>query len=262
MTDSNVHPAKRRRKSCLRLPKQNQNNSKSARMRKIFPWTELPGELRNTVYEIALTATEPIHLQNRIINGKRVICPDKSFHGCLTLITKVLLLNKATFSEAAPILYENDFVFADSMAFYHFMAKISPASKLLIENVTLISRLKYHHSATGYMLPTFHPLIELRNLKRFTLSNYITKWDVSLGGIDHIAEHIYRDAYIWFEAVGRAKGNKTAGVDIFCIDDEIEADWVAERGKVQAFYHDRFDYSLSLIELIRQVLKKLILKDK
>ncbi|KAL0257554.1 hypothetical protein SLS55_008368 [Diplodia seriata] len=107
----------------------------AAAARNIFRWADLPGELKNLIYKHALTTPAPIDAH------KRISLFDKP--PTLNLVPALLLLNKQTYAEAAPILYgENKFVFTSELKLRAWLRRVErppavqpqPAPKKLSKN--------------------------------------------------------------------------------------------------------------------------------
>ncbi|KAF4536898.1 Short-chain dehydrogenase reductase sdr protein [Lasiodiplodia theobromae] len=92
--------------------------------RDIFPWKELAGELKNDIYTYVLTVPEPIHLFE-FNTSTRVMKRDRTFLPFTSLGVNLLLANKATYREGAPILYgQNDFRFRGPRDLDNFLVNI------------------------------------------------------------------------------------------------------------------------------------------
>ncbi|KAK0650469.1 hypothetical protein DIS24_g6727 [Lasiodiplodia hormozganensis] len=105
--------------------------------RDIFPWEELPGELKNDIYTYVLTVPEPIHLFefNTI---SHVMKRDRTFLPFTSLGVNLLLANKATYLEGTPILYgQNDFRFRGPQDLNNFLVNIRSGSLQWLKRVQL-----------------------------------------------------------------------------------------------------------------------------
>lgn len=105
--------------------------------RDIFPWKELPAELRNDIYAYVLTVPEPLHLF-KFKTSSRVMKRDMTFRPFTSLGANLLLVNKQTHREGAPILYgENDFRFRGPHDLENFLANIRSGPLQWLKRVQL-----------------------------------------------------------------------------------------------------------------------------
>ncbi|KAF4311043.1 hypothetical protein GTA08_BOTSDO13212 [Botryosphaeria dothidea] len=87
----------------------------------IFDWNRVPGEIRNLIYDRALQ-----HPSGSV----NVDVPDGN------LVPNLLRINKKTFSEGLPILYQqNTFYFPHTRALWMFLTRCSPRVLLLLQSV-------------------------------------------------------------------------------------------------------------------------------
>lgn len=125
------------------------------------------------------------------------------------LVPNILLLNRATYAEAQPILYAgNTFAVEDTMAMHAFLAIIGPKNRATITDLT-VRGWGYTKAHKALNHPAFTLLAGAVNLKRLHLD-----CEISWGGPKRIAKQLYRDAFHWLEAMGTRKGAFDAAVDI------------------------------------------------
>lgn len=132
---------------------------------------DLPAELRNAIYELALTYPEPIRLRDyehtarhavRLTDSKFSRRCTKSKNKLPKLIPNLLLLNKAIHAESGSILYQNKFIFFNCTAMWHFLQPLSQTTKSWIKKIGLYDT--RGNIAKGYMAPAFQLLIDVPNL--------------------------------------------------------------------------------------------------
>lgn len=190
------------------------------RKRDVFPFAELPRELRNEVYGWALKSFQPINLRLRKLDGKLVLCLIGSKHS-YGLAFNVLRLNRTLYREAASFFYAtNTFTFNDHTALFLFVENLSCDARSWVRDVTLRERISLSSIGKHY-LQVFVSLIKLKNLQNFRLSGY----EMGRHGIEIITEKIYENAHSWLEAVGRERKDDFAGVGLISVDEEMEAKW-------------------------------------
>lgn len=201
---------------------------------KIFPFLELPADIRNIVYTYALTDASGInfvavqrnqrrcvervsqktlslvshgqsHYQSKRTNDNVEDVEDTS----MSLVPSLLAVNKQIHQEGCHILYGNELVFANTSALYAFMINIGPVNALYLKKM----RLKgwgYGRTSKAYNNACFAVLVWATNLQKFFI-------DTKIGWCTRpkrAAQHFYRDAFPWLEVVGNAKGNFDAALDI------------------------------------------------
>ncbi|KAF2627379.1 hypothetical protein BU25DRAFT_341505, partial [Macroventuria anomochaeta] len=204
--------------------------------RKIFPFLQLPAEIRNMIYNYALTDPSGIKFVAVQRNKRRCVerVSNKTFDSVGTgsyyqshrinddadeqptsLVPSLLAVNKQIHQEGCDILYGNELVFADTIALYAFMINLGPGSALHLKTM----RLKgwgFGRTSKAYNNACFAVLIWATNIEKF----YI---DANIGWYrqpKNAAQQIYRNAFPWLEAVGHAKGKFDAALDVLDIADE------------------------------------------
>ncbi|KAI2484008.1 hypothetical protein Ptr902_02948 [Pyrenophora tritici-repentis] len=206
---------------------------------KIFPFMQLPAEIRNIIYEYTLTdplgisfiatihnrrrQTQRISaaLQRRMSEGsyyrtKNTISTDTDTQDeePAPLVPALLAVCKQMHSEGKDILYGNDFVFADSFALYSFMINLGTSGAKNMKKITLRGWLDgratkaYNHSCFAALLPATN----LTSVVIETPGSYSSQ-------PKRIAHQLYRDAFPWLEAVAAAKGKVDAALDVLQLGD-------------------------------------------
>ena len=212
---------------------------------KIFPFAQLPAELKNQIYEMALHDADGIYLVSKTKSYRRIVERDtpnfpnsngnntrrrryRYYAGMnnvippvatpaelVPLAPNILLLNKETYAQGQPILYSsNDFIVEDTTALHHFLTNIGPKNCATLTSITVKAwGLSRAHKAMNH--PAFAQLSNATNLQRLHIDCRI-----SWGGAKFAARQLFRDGHNWFEAVGVAQGKVDAGVSIVEMDEE------------------------------------------
>ncbi|KAM0796834.1 hypothetical protein BDR22DRAFT_498252 [Usnea florida] len=186
--------------------------------RKIFPFTLLPPELRNYIYELALIDPFIIYLAPKTEHLRRTVSSTFAPPGGLP---NILLLNKAIHAETQSILYaRNKFVFENTMALYTFLATIGPKNRATLTELIIQGwgEIKAHEPLH---YPTLTMLADAVNLTRLQFDCLIA-WD----GPSKVAKELYRGGFRWLEAIGAAKGSLDAGVDIITVNESYSPRWM------------------------------------
>ncbi|KAI4181390.1 MAG: hypothetical protein L6R41_006652 [Letrouitia leprolyta] len=198
--------------------------------KQIFPFTSLPPELKNKIYEYVLTSEHevPIVWKLRQYRHIAVLGDTDSFQAFLrrgrySYLSKpakqvqtpsfgpsILRLNRQFYAETLPILYgANTFAFENTHAMLAFCACIKPKNCALLRQVSL-KHMGYSKGTKALNNPGFAQLASAVNLTRLIM-------DCSIhysGRGDQIARQFYRDAHHWLEAVASNKGRRDAAVEI------------------------------------------------
>lgn len=203
---------------------------------KTFNFMDLPGELKNKIYDQALKHHEPIILVTKTKQHRHVIqfgmdhdfdrgtprphwgymvrkVPYRPATGIAKpfIVPNLLAVSRQVYAEAQPILYGgNVFILKDPAVLHTFCAKIGPRNCAALKELVLkeygysgVSKAMNHAAFT--MLASAGAV----NLNRIHLD-----CDVHCFGGKLIAKTMMRDGHFWFEAVGLAKGKWDAAVDM------------------------------------------------
>ncbi|KAK4983378.1 hypothetical protein LTR66_008846 [Elasticomyces elasticus] len=188
-----------------------------------FPFLALPAELRNIIYDYALTDPKGINIEAKPKGYRRTAqrcggpLPD-----CLvpfyprTLYPALLSVSRQINLEAGSILYKQEMVFNDTMALHTFLAQIGPTNRTLLSHVTLREYRTGRVANKAMNFPAFTLLASVTNLKRFNIDCMIGYFQEP----KNMAKRVYRDAHHWFEGIGVAKGDKFAGVKVLDVAQE------------------------------------------
>lgn len=211
---------------------------------------ELPAELKNKIYDVTLTDPNGIFFVSRTKQYRRTVeretpssiitarrnrhyrnrwynqqtsqspgCPQVSVQPAplepAPLVPNMLLLNKEIYAQTQPILYAtNAFAVEDTMALHAFLANIGTKNRATLADLT-IKGWGYTKSHKALNHPAFTMLAGAVNLTRLHLD-----CKISWSGPKHSARQLYRDGFHWLEAMGAAKGQYDAAIDIVEIADD------------------------------------------
>jgi len=198
-----------------------------------FHFLDLPAELRNAIYELALQSSRPIghFIVNKSSWYKRTVrsaTPGTESkvggHGSAinnyawqkrsSLAPGLLATNRKVYAEAKGILYDSPFRFENSTALFQFLSSIGYTNRLLLKDITL-DAWGYEGAPEAMNYAAFAMLAEgCHNLDRLFIHDRIHSH--SSNGM---ARAFYKTARSWLEAVGRSKGAKDAAVDVVIFDD-------------------------------------------
>ena len=194
-------PVKRKARKQARLAR-----PRSSKPSKPFPFLSLPAELRDYIYELALTDGDGISLVSKTKAFRRTIARSRAalYNDEATVpaynsfIPNLLAANKQIHSEGIGYLYQQRIVLEDTMALHTFLAAIGPTNRLRLSNVTVRSwgHGRGTHKAMNVAALTL--LAGCTNLKVFNL-------DCRIGWLRtprDLARQLYRDGHYFLEAYG------------------------------------------------------------
>ncbi|KAL1627724.1 hypothetical protein SLS56_006173 [Neofusicoccum ribis] len=185
----------------------------------VFRWNDLPGELKNRIYEACLTTSGTVSIDSyyKIRNHSRVRGDNKVDEHRLCrevhhtdarprneLVPNLLHVNKQTYREGAPLLYDNHLKFLSTHAFGHFMLKNEANGAL--ESIKHITVCKWTDTreAPWHVLAT-----KVTNLQTLTLG------EVDYFPLLPLSALIFATEYgrMWFNGVGTNKAERCAAID-------------------------------------------------
>lgn len=186
--------------------------------RKIFPWAQLPGELKNMVYDVCFTLGRPIPMTRYSYEPERCVrqcqVPPDNIGSCLNL----LFVNKSTYAEGAPILYKNGFFFICEHAALSFVYFLSNTTKKWVQNVTIY---KVERGPWGWNCPIYpdtsyrwaynSPAVA-RKLKHLRIRIHTVEW------VEKMAQLLVFCATEWCWEAGVDKGGSAAAADLIGAD--------------------------------------------
>jgi hypothetical protein len=194
-------------------------------MKKGLGFLDLPGEIRNKIYEYALIDPDGIHLKASKFHCRRqVLRTDpgalRGKHAKPTtyepLGAGLLATNKKIYQEGLGFLYNrNMFFLQDPYALHTFIVNIGPRMAQKLRDLTVVTwnddgRYK------GYSHSCFTALLFATSIESLRLEMRNMRWEQFERR--ELARTIYENAFPWLEAVGSAKGNFDAALDILQVD--------------------------------------------
>lgn len=194
---------------------------------------ELPPELRDLIYEFALSDSKDTAMVAHVQNKRRTVArrgekvstePSKTGKGrgkkretkhrapCV-LVPALLAVSKQLHKEAVGFLYQRPLIFKDPHALHSFLAGIG-SHRQYVHDVT-IQYWGYGRGTKNAMNFAAFPLLGLcTNLTSLTIESGIG----FRAKPEKIAELVYRNTHFFLEAYGAAKGRRDAAVDIIVLD--------------------------------------------
>ncbi|KAF1936425.1 hypothetical protein EJ02DRAFT_459542 [Clathrospora elynae] len=216
--------------------------------RKIFPFMQLPAEIRNLIYGYALIDPFGIHLVGKFIHKRRTVerisaeCQDKvsryqrrtnimskfraQYENYASLVPSLLAVSKQVHREGLDILYSNEFIMADSFALYAFLINLGPAKAKHLKTIRLMGW-GYGRTMKAYNHSCFAVLVYATNITALHIDAEADWYSAVKRG----ADQIYRDLFPWLEAVGIAKGKFDAAVDVLHLGDEYLSPYCSSTGR-------------------------------
>jgi hypothetical protein len=128
------------------------------------------------------------------------------------LVPSLLAVCKQINQDAGDLLYSHHFYAEDPLTLHSFMVDICPRVAARLKHIDLMNWV-HARGHKSYNHTCFTALMPAINLVSFNTHGYLRCGESA----KHIAIQMYRDAFPWLEAVGRAKGRIDAGVDVFNI---------------------------------------------
>lgn len=216
----------------------------SSNKRRTCGWADLPGELRNQIYELCLVpSTSPIAvrpverkgMKNRLkwMEMRRQSPTDSTWPELRKLrpTLNLLRINKATYAEGSTYLYSNEFYFFTSKDLSIFLKHMSAAQKLVLRNLSLeIPSLEDAirmgcglgmNEQSNFLLSGLKRLEGAINLKTLQLilvdSLSGTRFPTSSSpewSQEWLAAEVYKKAHRWLEAISAQKGSSEKAVDL------------------------------------------------
>jgi hypothetical protein len=228
--------------------------------KKIFPFLQLPAEIRNEIYSHCLHDPAGIYLFSTTQKFRRTVCrgteisfrgspptlpprpnsdsddddedvaaqPDQPCTDFRPFVPALLAVCKQINTEARDILYGHEFYVKDTLALHSFLVDLGPRAAGYLKNLTLGEWGFGRGVHKAYNHACFTALTTATNLEHFTFHGILSWSQSAKSG----ATVFYRDAFPWLEAVGNAKGKADAVLDVIDV-------MVPEEGSIHSWHWGR-----------------------
>ena len=215
------------------------------RPKKPFRFLDLPAELRDQIYELALT-DDALALVSRTKGYRRTVARgliseelpgayykrrirrrDDAFHAQQSqsqgnegphppraLIPALLAVNQQIHSEAVGFLYQQPITLEDTYALHSFLATIG-SNRPRLTDITVRGWGNGRGTHKAMNFTAFTLLADCINLKILSL-------DCQIGWLrkpKNLARQVYRDTHFFLEGYGAAHGRRDAAVDLLELND-------------------------------------------
>ncbi|KAF2646248.1 hypothetical protein P280DRAFT_387178 [Massarina eburnea CBS 473.64] len=203
----------------LKASKTRKRKTTTPKTLKVFPFLQLPAEIRNQIYSLCLVDPVGIYLCATTKKVRRTVrrVPESNYldfannvpNKIAPLVPALLATNKQIYEEARTMLYDNDFYMGDTLTMHSFLVDIGARAAALLKRVALISWGGGRGVNKAYNHASFTALSTATNLENFIIYRTLGYRSDPKG----VATNFYRDAFPWLEAYGTAKGKVDAAVD-------------------------------------------------
>ncbi|KAI5356873.1 hypothetical protein Slin15195_G052600 [Septoria linicola] len=224
---------RKRSKKVAKTAKKKAKKTPKAKKVKPFRFLDLSAELRNEIYERALTEPDGLTLiskstdnRRQIQRGSITVTRSDHYYGQAyrrgwwrrrhgkesvesnrerSLSPNLLATNRQIRAEASSYLYKQEIIMADMHALQGFVANIGSYNRGLVNNITIRGWTEGPHNYAAFSMLQFCENLE---------SLY---FDCTLGWYRRpkvLARQIYRDAHIFLENMSRLKGGDEDAVEI------------------------------------------------
>ncbi|KAK3622651.1 hypothetical protein LTR56_014307 [Elasticomyces elasticus] len=236
---SHKDPQAIKKRKAAKRAKKSPGITKSKKNEKTFPFERLPPELRDQIYELALTDENGITLVAKTNQYRRTVKrgtitenggygrrrrrywqqPSQSQSQATqpaatrALCPALLAVSKQLHAEGVNYLYQQEIVLEDTYALHSFLATIGSNRSRLTDLTVKTWGSGGTHKAMNFC--SFTLLGNCTNLQTLFLDCSIG-WQRNPKGL---ARQLYRDGVYFFEQFGAANGAKDAAVDILELND-------------------------------------------
>jgi len=186
-----------------------------------FPFLDLPAEIRNQIYEYALSDAYGIGLVTRTRNHGQVVRVStrtppagywyvgQTFPHRNNLVPNLTVLNKQLRTETINYLYQQHFHLPDSRALLAFLSTIGHANAARLREITVYN---WRSDARDYAAMT--ALAPATALRRSTIKDFILRRGDTEQYARNVANKIWRQSHFFIQAYGAAAGRRDAALGI------------------------------------------------
>jgi hypothetical protein len=196
---------------------------------------ELPPELRDMIYEMALTDVDGMSIASTTKNYRRTVCRivNDDMEECRyrqrgsrhripeggnapkQLATNLLAVSKQIHNETISMLYGHDFIFADTDTLHRFLTVIGTRNQQRLRSID-IQGFCTGRRTRAINHCAFMALVGATNLKALIINNDEFR---HYSSPKHLARGLYSNIHFFLEAYGAAHGRMDAGIDIIELDE-------------------------------------------
>ncbi|KAK8205584.1 hypothetical protein M8818_004957 [Zalaria obscura] len=171
-----------------------------------FPFESLPPEIRARIHRLALAPSGDLNGKIEISGGVSSAKPikAKAYASKDKERLALLLVSKSTLAEARPLLYQFTLSFENTGTLLAFLSQCGTAVRALLSNIEIVTWQKANAPAC------LHMLSESANLQRLHIDAGLSFNSTPA----KTAKQFWADAYRFLQAMGAAKGDKAAGMDM------------------------------------------------
>nr|POF06922.1 hypothetical protein CFP56_31546 [Quercus suber] len=191
--------------------------------KQVFPFLRLPRELRDMIYEYALS-DDPVRLTTKQRAYRTIFlryyrdAESECHHNRMS--PSILAVNKQIHEEGVSFLYKSIFYMADTFTLHRFLTQIGPKNCKFLRwlNIRSLATCDTDTGSGRDMLSAFSLLASCINLETLCINaGYSLRKDMKF-----VARNIYRKGHCFIEAYGLARGRKDAAVDV------IQLEWKSD----------------------------------